>query len=189
MALGLQTYRRLLQARKSYRSFSQTALVPRELWREFLTEALKPVFRVGVKLPAAGGFSDYAVFLFADRLSGKRRGLYRVYVSRTGVLRFDRLDVPLEALEAWLRWATAGGKDPQAALVLIGRGSAIRAKYGSRGTELLFQNVGIVQAHLYLAATSCGLNGCAIGWVDHRLVHEWVELDRGDAVVAFEFGL
>jgi SagB-type dehydrogenase family enzyme len=184
-----QAYRSLLQARKSYRAFSQGTTIPGEIWRGFLNDALKPIFRLGVKLPAAGGFSDYEIFLLAHRLSGKKRGLYHVSPTTRGALRLNQMHIAVEPLEAWFRWATGGGSASQGALVLVGRGAAIRAKYGKRGTELLYQNVGVVQAHLYLTVTSWGLNGCAIGWVEQQLVTEWVELQRGDAIVAFAFGL
>lgn len=95
----------------------------------------------------------------------------------------------MEPIQEYVRWGITGNTS-QATLILVARGTGIRAKYGKkRGSELLFQNLGVVQFHLYLTATVWGMGGCAVGWVDERLLGKSIQMQRGDAVVAFTFGL
>jgi SagB-type dehydrogenase family enzyme len=184
-----KAYGHLLLHRKSRRSFSATTAVPRETWRGFLEAALNPIWHIGARLPAAGGFSNYDILLLAQRLSGIRRGFYHLSGSNNGAVRLKKIGLAMEPIQEYVRWAITGGSS-QATLILIARGTKIRGKYGKkRGSELLFQNIGVVQFHLYLTATAWGLGGCAVGWVEPHVFGKSIQLRRGDAVVAFTFGL
>jgi len=188
MELSHKAYQHLLLHRKSRRTFSASATVPRKVWRGFLEDALNPIWKNGVRLPAAGGFSNYDILLLAQRLSGIKRGLYHLCASNHGAVRLKKIGLAVGAIQEYVRWAMAGNTS-QATLILLARGTEIRAKYGKRGSELLHQNIGVVQLHLYLTATAWGLGGCAVGWVDQRLLGKSIQVYRGDAIVAFTFGL
>lgn len=188
MALSPKTYERLLRARKSLRDFSATAEIPRKVWRGFLNDATTPLFKQGVGLPAAGGFSNYEIILLAQRLAGVKRGTYRVCPAKNRAVRLKRVSLDLELLQKHVCWAN-GGTTAQATLIIVASGTAYREKYAERGFELLHQNLGVVQLHFYLTATAWGLAGCAIGWLEQRLLGKSFRLQRDDAVVAFTFGL
>jgi len=188
MELSHKAYQRLLRHRKSRRSFSAIASVPREVWRGFLEDALNPIWKNGVRLPSAGGFSNYDILLLAQRLSGVKLGLYHLRGSNNGAVRLKKIGLTVEAIQEYVCWAMQGNTS-QATLILVARGMDIRAKYGKRGSELLHQNIGVVQLHLYLTATAWGLGGCAVGWVDQRVLGKSIQVYRGDAIVAFTFGL
>lgn len=188
MATSSKTYQGLLRARKSRRAFSATAVIPRKLWRGFLDDATKPLFKQGVRLPSAGGFSNYEIILLAQRLAGVKRGTHRVCLAKNRAVRLKKVSLDLELLQKHVCWANQG-TTAQATLVIVASGAAYREKYGKRGFGLLYQNLGVVQFHFYLTATAWGLGGCAIGWMEESLFGKSFPLQRGDAVVAFTFGL
>jgi SagB-type dehydrogenase family enzyme len=189
MELARKAYQRLLLHRKSRRSFSATAIIPAKVWRGFLEDALNPIWKNGVRLPAAGGFSDYKIILLAQRLAGAKGGTYRVYPAKGRAVRLKRISLDLDLLQRHVCWANQG-TTAQATLVIVASGTEIRAKYGKTiGSQLLFQNIGVVQFHLYLTATIWGMGGCAIGWMDERMLGKSIQFQRGDAGVAFTFGL
>ncbi len=187
-ALGTAGIRSVIEARRSLRAYSDTALSLEELaYLLWSTQGVKRVipgkatFRT---VPSAGARHPLETALLVNRVTGLPEGLYW-YAATTH--RLSRLDAPADirqrVVAACLDQEFVAGS--AATFIWIADAYRTTWRYGERGYRYLHLDAGHVCENLYLAAESIGAGACAIGAFSDDLANEALALDGTDRFVIY----
>lgn len=137
-------------------------------------------------VPCGGARHEFEAYLYIRKVEGLQPGCYH-YLPLSHELEFlkempeDFVSPSLEG-QAWAR---------KASVIFYYSFVAYRAewRYGIHAHRMVPADAGHVTENLYLAATSIGLGGCAIGAVDGKLCDEAFGLDGEEEFIFYAFPL
>ncbi len=179
---GEMSVERSISQRRSTRSFSPEALTLDQasqiLWSAQGITHKSRNFRAA---PSAGATYPLEIFLVAGMVKGLETGVYRYVPANHSLVRVLDSDRRNELYAQALRQGSV--RDAPAVVVIAGVFGRTTNRYGTRGRQYVFMEVGHVGQNIHLQAESLGLGTVVIGAFDDSGVQR--VLDLPEEVVPF----
>jgi len=160
--------REILQRRRSNRRPGTRPLTLAQI-AEFLSLSARPIRdsrtdTLRYPYPSGGGIYGYGIYAAIRRCDGLEPGVYRYAAVDHKLERCDAQAAQAAALVAYGGAALGlGGEMPDALLIVTAGIRDFTARYDGIAYRLALLGAGCLIQNMYLAATSLGLAGCAVG--------------------------
>jgi SagB-type dehydrogenase family enzyme len=164
----IDSLREVLQHRRSNRRPGLRALTLAQL-AEFLSLSARPTRDTLTRTlrypyPSGGGIYGYGIYAAIHRCDGLEPGLYRYAAVDHKLERCEAQAAQSASLVAHAAAALAlGAEKPDALLIVTADIGTFITGYGGIAYRLVLLGAGCLIQNMYLAATSLGLAGCAVG--------------------------
>ncbi len=135
--------------------------------------------------PSAGALQPVEVYVYADRVTGLRKGIYH----------YNPVEHSLELLKegdysrrlAEIALGQRHVRDGAVVLILTIYWARTRWKYGDRGYRYALLDAGFAGENIYLACQALGLGTCAVGAFFDDELCELLEIDCKDEIPVLMF--
>lgn len=133
--------------------------------------------------PSAGALYSCEIYIITQRVKGLKRGIYYFNADRLQLELLKRTDCWDNFLSSLPDQSSA--KDASCAILISGRLSKIKFKYGERGYRYLFLDAGHIGENIYLVATALNLGIVGIGGFYDDELNKLLSLDGYEESVIY----
>lgn len=187
--IGKTSLEEIMQKRRSVRSYRNEPMrledVSQLLWSAYgVTEPRDkpPHIRGGLKTaPSAGARYPLEVYLIAGNVQGLAQGFYRYLPESHSLVLVATGDLRVKACEAARNQKMV--EEAPVSLVYTADFERTTSRYGERGKNYVYVDLGHSAQNVYLQAEALGMHSCAIGAFDDKDLHAVLSLPANESVI------